>query len=290
MIRLVLTILLLILHTPFLLAADYAVARSLTPVLSTPDFSGVFGGYDGNSLRTDRCGQVRELEFIALPGTTFKIVKEIAVANAKILQVETTDYQTPPGIRLYIDSRFAELSKAEPPPRRRQLPAEADIITFLKASIGAPYVWGGNALNGLPELAESYFKESLSAMSSNRKLLAGLDCSGLLYQATNGWTPRNTAQLLEFGRAVHIDGKTPNQLEELLQPLDLIVWNGHVIIILDRNTAIESVLQCGKKGNGGVVTSPLLERLREIMRTRRPMDAWPAGKKQRGAFVVRRWL
>ncbi|MGD0584971.1 MAG: peptidoglycan endopeptidase, partial [Oryzomonas sp.] len=53
-------------------AASYGVARSATPVLNSPAFSDVFGGADGRSLKTDRCGQVRQLEFIALPGTVFR--------------------------------------------------------------------------------------------------------------------------------------------------------------------------------------------------------------------------
>jgi hypothetical protein len=74
-----------------------------------------------------------------------------------------------------------------------------------------------------------------------------------------------------------------------LEPLDLIVWNGHVIIVLDRDTVIESRLECEKPGRGGVVTTPLHQRLREILQTRRPMDQWPAAGKQRDIFVVRRW-
>lgn len=270
-------------------ALGFGVARSLTPVLNTQDFPAVFGGKDGKNLKSDRCGQVRELEFIALPGTVFRVVKEIAVGKTKVLQVDTADYQAPSGISLYVDSRFIEQSDVEPLPRPRKLPEATDIISALQAAKGAPYVWGGNAINGVPELAESYLKESASATNSKHQILAGLDCSGLLYQATDGWTPRNTSQLVEFGRPVIIDGKTPAQLAALLQPLDLIVWNGHVIIVLDRKTTIESRLICGNKGNGGVVTTPLLLRLEEIMRTRRPVDAWPGDGKKKEVFVVRRW-
>jgi hypothetical protein len=87
-----------------------------------------------------------------------------------------------------------------------------------------------------------------------------------------------------------VAGKSAAELAGLLEPLDLIVWNGHVIIVLDRETAIESRLECGRPGNGGVVTTPLKQRLAEIMRTRRPVDAWPAGSKPGNIFVVRRWF
>jgi hypothetical protein len=76
----------------------------------------------------------------------------------------------------------------------------------------------------------------------------------------------------------------------MLEPLDLIVWNGHVLIVLDRQTVIESRLECGKNGNGGVMTTVLKQRLTEIMRTRRPVDSWPTAGKQRDVFVVRRWF
>ena len=51
----------------------YAVARLPTPVFSTPELGGLFGGADGVTLRLDRCGQLRSLEFVALPGTVFDI-------------------------------------------------------------------------------------------------------------------------------------------------------------------------------------------------------------------------
>ena len=252
-------------------AASYGVARSLTPVLNTPALAAIFSGHDGKILKTDRCGQVRELEFIALPGTSFRIIKEIRNGKMTVFQVETADYPPPSGRGLYVDSRLIETNDTEPPPRLRKQPEADAIIAALKEAVGASYVWGGNTLQGVPELA-------------------GLDCSGLLYHATDGWTPRNTAQLVAFGRAVPIVGKTPDELAKLLLPLDLIVWNGHLVIVADMETTIESRLLCGKKGNGGVTATPLLKRLKEIMRTRRSMDVWPGEGKQQDAFVVRRWF
>ena len=88
---------------------------------------------------------------------------------------------------------------------------------------------------------------------------------------------------------MQVAGKGASELATLLEPLDLIVWNGHVIIVLDRDTVIESRLECGKPGHSGVVTTPLRQRLAEIMRSRRPLDVWPKGSRQRDGFVVRRW-
>lgn len=271
-------------------AASYGIARSPVPVLNSPSFTRVFGGADGRTLTTDRCGQVRELEFIALPGTAFAIRGETRDGAATLFRVETDDYPAPAGVTLYVDSRVIEPRDVKPVSRVRRLPPAREILAALKGSIGRPYVWGGNLQAGVPELMELFYGGALSTDARRNLTLAGLDCSGLLYQATDGWTPRNTSQLVSYGRSMPIAGKTAEAIAGLLEPLDLIIWNGHVLIVLDRDTVIESRLECGKQGNGGVVTTPLRQRLREIMRSRRPVDEWPAAGKQRGVFVVRRWL
>jgi len=269
-------------------AAEYGVARISTPVLNTPDFAAVFGGTNGMTLKTDRCGQVRELEYIALPGTVFKIKKIVSSKSIHIYQVETDDYTAPENTRLYIDSRFLRLTQSAVPPRRALLPSRDAITSSLTAAVGSRYVWGGNVPDGVPELLAWFYKD-IREEQPGRFLLAGLDCSGLLYYATGGWTPRNSVQLLTYGQGVAIAGKSSGDIANLLQPLDLIVWNGHVIIVLDHQTAIESLLECNKPGNGGVTVTPLPQRIAEIMRMRHPMNAWPYSKKQSDTFVVRRW-
>jgi hypothetical protein len=271
-------------------AAPYGVARSPAPVLNTASFSSVFGGIDGKTLKTDSCGQVRELEFIALPGAVFSIRGESSDGDATVFRVETADYPMPVGTKLYVDSRFIELREDKPVPRARKLPPATEIVSALKAFIGSPYVWGGNLQGGVPELMKMFYSNGVPVAARSQLTLAGLDCSGLLYQASGGWTPRNTSQLVSYGRPVQVAGKTADAIARLLEPLDLIVWNGHVLIVLDRATVIESRLECGKPGNGGVRTTALLKRLAEIMRTRRPVDTWPAAGKQRDVFVVRRWF
>jgi cell wall-associated NlpC family hydrolase len=196
----------------------------------------------------------------------------------------------PKDTALYVDSRFVEIRDNKPPPRVRTLPSQAAIVASLNGAVGAPYVWGGNMQGGVSNLLELFYGSDVPSATKLQLTLAGLDCSGLLYQATGGWTPRNTSQLISFGKAVPVVGKTLNEIARLLKSLDLIVWNGHVVIVLDRDTTIESRLVCGKKGNGGVVMTSLQRRLAEIMRTRRPVDIWPTAGKQRDVFVVRRWI
>ncbi len=90
-------------------AVEYGVARISTPVLNTPDFNAVFGGATGQEVKTDHCGQVRELEYIALPGTVFTILKKQRFGTADVYQVETDEYVVPPDVRLYVDGRFLKL-------------------------------------------------------------------------------------------------------------------------------------------------------------------------------------
>ncbi len=269
-------------------AAQYGVAVTAAPVLNTPDFKAVFGGVHGTDLKTDRCGQVRELEFIALPGTVFTIRNKLHSPAGAVYEVETAEYTAPATMRLYIDNRFLRLEQTAGLKRRLILPSQKAIVSALKAAVGSSYVWGGNVPGGVPELSAWFFKGAREE-AGDQFVLAGLDCSGLLYHATGGWTPRNTAQLLTYGHGVTIAGKSFGEMALLLQPLDLIVWNGHVVIVLDQRTAIESRLKCDKPGNGGVVITPLPQRLEEIMRTRHPADIWPDGKKRDDLFVVRRW-
>ena len=269
-------------------AVEYATARISTPVMNTPDLKAVFGGASGRDLKVDRCGQVRELEYIALPGTLFTILKKQSSGRAEVYQVATDEYSAPPAVRLYVDGRFLTRGLPAPTPRRRSLPPVEEIVSSLRSTAGSSYVWGGNVLNGVPELT-TWFYTGIRDDNKGVRALAGLDCSGLLYFATGGWTPRNTSLLITYGRGIAVAGKKSAEITALLQPLDLVVWNGHVIIVLDRQTAIESRLVCGTPGNGGVMLTPLSQRITEIMRTRRPANIWPGEGKSREIFVVRRW-
>jgi cell wall-associated NlpC family hydrolase len=270
-------------------AAEYATAHTSTPVLNSPYFTAIFGGTGGDKLKVDTCGRVRELEYIALPGTLFRIIKILHSGVAEIYQVETDEYKASPNVLLYVDSRFLKIEKGEASARKRSLPPQDTIVSVLKSSVGNPYIWGGNIPNGVPELA-AWFYQGIKDEDRLRLTLAGVDCSGLLYFATDGWTPRNSNQLINYGQAVTIAGKQSSEIAALLQPLDLIVWNGHVIIVLDRQTAIESRLECGKKGNGGVVLTPLTRRIAEIMHSRSPSNSWTGTIKRNDIFVIRRWF
>jgi hypothetical protein len=270
----------------------YAVAITPTPVFNAPRFKEIFGNYDGNSLKTDNCGQVRELEFIALPGTSFHILQEISDRSTTIFRVKTSDYSFDAPTGLFIDSRFVRTADSPFPPRPKIPPGNDEIIRRLRSLTEVQYVWGGNVSNGVAQLIDFYPPREpvqLSVQDLKRWKLAGLDCSGLLYEATGGSTPRNTSALVTFGKPVDIEGLRLTSIVRKLKPLDLIVWPGHILIVLDRGEVIESRLYCdGRRGR--VLISPIKERLKEILTSRKPLNS--LGTKERNqekGFVVRRW-
>ena len=238
-------------------------ARSLTAVFSSREgASGV--------VSPDRCGQVRTLEFVALPDTVFSIVG--ADGDGRIFEVSTTEYKPPKGKHLYLSAQNLNLSPFPLQDPIRKRPTVDRMLDAMTSAVGVPYVWGANSRTGV-------FVAGLNRF-------AGLDCSGLLYEASAGTTPRNTEQLVHFGWGVPIAGLAPRDVARLLKPLDLIVWNGHVLIVGRDGQVFESILRCGSKQFSGVVMRPLYERLYEIARNRRAADVWTGGKE----YVVRRWV
>jgi cell wall-associated NlpC family hydrolase len=167
------------------------------------------------------------------------------------------------------------------------------VIDNLLAAQGSRYVWGGNLRGGVPRLLTFYPPARgtpLTPATADLWQLAGVDCSGLLYEATGGFTPRNTSALIAYGTPVPIKGLDAAQIIRLVEPLDLIVWQGHVMIILDRERIIESRLDCHGNG-GGVRVRTLREALIEIRQRRIPLDNYPAATAQSvKGFVIRRWF
>lgn len=271
----------------------FCVADKATPVLNNADFSAIFGSKDGSSLKFDASGVIREVEFIALEGTPFRIVGIYPKGAHSIYAVECRDYPVSLKTRLYIDSRFVTLTKDEPVPRIKNRVSKAEICSNLKSlSTVDLYVWGGNYHHGVPELFEYYAPQrEISPALKKYWTLQGLDCSGLLYEATHGFTPRNTSELVHYGKALPIRGKTAEEIDAMLEPLDLIVWFGHVVIVLDDENIIESRLsyedERGRRKNG-VRIRPRLYALNEIHMSRKPVNTIDRANKD-SEYVIRRW-
>ncbi len=265
------------------IAERFVIARDFTPVLNTSDFRSVFGGVNGNRVKTDNEGLIREMEFIAFPGTLFEVVEEFPNDGYSILHVKTNDYVY--DTELYIDSRFVEDYDNNIPPaeRKRELPPGDVILKRIKSLEGYPYMWGGNLATGVKIMLD-YYKpsEELDRRESELWTMRGVDCSGLIYEAADGVTPRNTSSLVSYGKGIDIEGKNAEQIAEMLEPLDLIVWKGHVVIVLDKDEVIES------SPPQGVHKTSLKQRLSEILNERTPVNDWGSGSNKR--FVVRRWI
>lgn len=269
----------------------YAIADLPTPVFNIPDFPAIFGGSDGKILRSGKCGQVWELEFVALPKTVFRVDETVKKGDIVVYKVATDDYPSAKG--LFIDSRFVKITKDKPLERPRPLPPQQKIIEHLISAKGSAYVWGGNIRDGILETISFYPPSSdINPELKDRWTLKGLDCSGLLYEATAGYTPRNTDALLGFGSPVQIAGLNILQIVSKVNPLDLILWKGHVIIILDKDRVIESRLDYDKKTpgcQGGVRIRPLKEVLEETLKYKMPVDEYNKIKGGKNKFVIRRW-
>ena len=233
--RIILLITLLVMTTLRANSQDffYAVAKEPTPVLNTPDFSSVFGGRDGMTVKTDNQGLIREMEFIALEGTVFELVGEFDHGDHKIFKVETKEYEY--NTELFIDSRFVDLKKERPGERFVSLPSKEDIIKSMDKFMGNRYCWGGNYNAGILKLIEFYKPAgSISEALRDEWTLTGCDCSGLMYEATGGYIPRNTSKLVDYGEPVEIAGMNAEEIAAKLKPLDMIVWKGHVITFMMR--------------------------------------------------------
>ena len=261
---------------------DYFVPKVSTPVLNRFDFKSVFGGVSG-TLPFDQENLVRAFEMIAFPGTVFEILEK---HSDHILQVRTAEYPTLGP--LFVDSRFGTQTKKRPSEREKKLPSPKKILERMKNQLGKPYIWGGNRCMGVPELLLYYPpKKILTPLESVSWTCQGVDCSGLLYEAVGGALPRNTQDLLFAGRSVPIEGVEWEQIPELLQPLDLIIWNGHMTIVYDDKSVIES-----KHEWGGVCMTDLQKRLRIIREEDKKIAADdPVHVLQNSAtFLVRRFI
>jgi hypothetical protein len=246
-----------------------AFAKHPTPVLNTAQFRSIF---NGTSLPLDEQGLLRPVETVLFPGTKMQILEYLPdyIVRVKIPQ----DY--PYGENLFVDSRFLMPAEQNAPERTLKMPAAKTILSRLRAMVGARYIWGGNT-TGVPLLLQLYPPtlppEQLDPATREIWALQGVDCSGLIYLATDGCTPRNTSQFVHLGTAVDALSS--------LQPLDALVWKGHVIFVLDAQHCIES------RAGFGVIITNLRQRLAEILKEREFALKW--GDSEKPHFVIRRW-
>jgi hypothetical protein len=247
------------------------------PILNTPNFKDIFGGQN-NNLKTDEKGHIRELEFIALKNMIFRIINQTSYPY--IYEVENDQYNKK---SLFIDRRFAKeifSNNTLPKPTLCNLSKE-EIIKKLISLLGTKYLWGGNWSRGVEKIIKYYPPSfSLNEEELSKWQLKGIDCSGYLFEVTNGCTPRNTGELVNYKTPINIEGLSLAEIAKLVKPLDLIVYIGHVIIILDSEHTIES------REKFGVIKTPIIERFKELFASKKPANIY----KNNTDFVIRRWL
>lgn len=256
----------------------YAITLYATPVFDTSNLGDCFDWHNATSLALDDQGLFRRLETVLLPHSRIQLLEK--VEHASLWKIKTEEY--PYEGNHFVDDSFIECLSREPPQRMIIVPSVPQMIAELKKLEGAQYVWGGNWPQGIDFLSKFYrgqkaFNE-LSPSVKDMWQLKGVDCSGLLFYASNGYTPRNTSSLVNFGRPIEIEGLPLSQIIAKLENLDLIVWRGHVVCVFNRHETIESMTKVG------VVRANLSDRLSQIMQEFKPANKWDAGK-----FVIRRW-
>ena len=263
----------------------YVVAESPTPVLYTGDFRTQFGWEDWLTLNFDDYWEIDALEFVALTGTVFEVEKRL---ENGIYQVSTKDY--PVENNLFIHKDFVgDSTRIEPAARVVNLPSSEKILENLKYMEGRDYVWGGNDPDGIPEMLEIYEPVSdISVIKSEQWQLKWVDCSGLIYWATDGYTPRNTSWLVDFGTPLDIAGKSLEEITPMLDPLDIIVWKWHMMVVYDDGYTIESTVSPNGDLAPGVQIRKIEDSLGKVMQDRVPVNNYSDSDEKR--FVIIRWM
>lgn len=260
----------------------FATARIPTPIFNTSSLRAYFGGEEGHTLCLDKENLLRCVETVLLPHTRITLVEKIP--ETPLWKIESEEYPYPG--ELFAHEHCLSLAEDLPPKRIVNLPSQETMLKMAESLTGTRYIWGGNWPLGIPFLTKlfspSHSLQKLCPLTQDTWQLRGVDCSGLLYFLSDGYTPRNTSTLLHFGKAVPVEKSSLEEIISCVQPLDLIVFKGHVILILNREMSIESKPLCG------VVQTPLKKRLTELLETKKPIDD-PAlcGSAH---FVIRRWV
>ena len=230
----------------------FAKTISPAPLLNTPKL--IF------ELKKDEQNRFTELETVIFTHVLLELIEK---KTECIWEVKTKEY--PSSSKLYIDEKFFQPIPLDIE-REIELPSQEEILSNMKKLEGVRYFWGGAYPYGIPNVLKFYphiqDREDLADL-----ICQGVDCSGLLYFATNGWTPRNTSNLISFGTNIPLDSLQ-------LQPLDLIVWQGHVLIAVSCDTVIESRI------DKGVFFSPFKTRFAEVQKIT---------SEQKKDLFVRRW-
>ena len=273
----------------------WAIATTPCPILNTPDYNNVFGGRNRHRLKRDKVQLIREVELVALKDTVFKISGVCEdFNNQKMYKVSTDSYPYNSSKGYFIDSRFVKIVDQKPSPRISKVPSKTMLRYKLLSMVNSTYLWGGNWHEGISAMKD-YYPPSKPIYGDIRKgwMFRGVDCSGLIFEASDGYTPRNASSLVKFGEPVHIEGLTPEEIAANTRPFDLLGWRTHVMMILDDKNIIQSRVDYDYDTPGnqsGVRVMPMIPLLKKLMEDYVPVDSYDTKvAEDKKKFVIRRW-
>ena len=178
----------------------------------------------------------------------FKVANTSQPSN-HLVRVEETDYSPFCDHPLHVLPDLVIKATFDHP---RHSPARSiDVgmaLNRLRSAVDVPYLWGGTSLKGSPRQAEWLVERGFFSASDleDRELGAlvygrGFDCSGLFNWATEYAFFGDVRHLHGLYDRVQVHSLTVNGAVAALQPLDLIVYPGHVIIALGDGEVIQAV-------------------------------------------------
>lgn len=215
------------------------LCESLITTMPTPVYNTAHIPHAQPVLERDSQGLIRSVEMIAFRGTKFHCLRKV---SPTVFEVSAKEY--PSTTPLYLDSRCVTQVDDDYPERIATVPSSSEMVDQLRSAVGTRYFWGGNQRSGIPELLHLY-PHDRQGIDQEDALCRGVDCSGLLYEVTQGGTPRNTSGLVNYGEEVPVDLDQIDAVQQVLQPLDLLVWKGHVVMVLSSDELIESTVEKG---------------------------------------------
>ncbi len=131
----------------------------------------------------------------------------LSYSGITLLDVTTAEYPYDSDPH-YIDARMVQViaSDITIPERRIELPSRYTIQNRMRKQVGMPYIWGGNSPVGSTKMLDLYpSNQAIDDLTRAKWTMAGFDCSGLLFWATDGYTPRNTSKLITYGTGIDIE-------------------------------------------------------------------------------------
>jgi hypothetical protein len=239
------------------MSTQLARTRGPTPLFNTTDIR----------KELDEQGLYRGLETVLFPRTVVKVHELI---QDELARVSTDAY--PHEGSFFVSINHLRFIETEPPAYTAELPSKKTFLERLEGIIGVPYVWGGCWPAGVP----------ITAHVDPFWRLAGVDCSGLVRFAAKGATPHRTSSLLHSGEKVCPESADLPAVLNSVRAADLIVWPGHVLVVLNQTETIEAL------PFSGVTKVPLKTRLEGLLREKQLLAEWPATAPTSNSFVIRR--